>query len=625
MKFNILSKVVAVFIALSIPSLFLVSQIVSEKNQSIKFAEKELKGSEYISNLVKILHNLHQHNIYQHKSRLFSLDKNKIRNLQYDIDKYIKNIDNLNKLYGDEFIRSEKIFSFFKRDWLTLKTKQDYFDIDKSEEVHQILIKNLISIIAEYSTESNLVLDLETDTHYLIDSSADKLVYAINNINKLQDLLTEIVSQKSSDLDQKTGVVIFTGIISDNIDKIKVQSNRAFSATDLKTLKASISPLITNLENNTNDFNNFSQSLVESKNISFSSIEEVESLSQKSATTALLLFGENIKQTNNLLEKRIQQLNSTKNRIVLLSSIIIGIYLLFGAYVVLGIVNAVRKLNTEAKKVSEGKLDVKTEINTGDELQSLSESFNTMLSNIRASFEVIENNNNLIAKGKEISDQNSRNMEMLIKETSSSVSKIKSFSEIVSDNAKLVAQSSTDVVDISAKGESAVNESIQGVEKIKEQIESVANKILELSEQTQEIGKIIESVNAIAVQSKFLAFNASIEASKAGEYGKGFSIVANEIKNLSEESDESTKRISEILNEIQQLTNESVMMAEESSKLADIGVNISRNAGESISQLVLTIQNSSEAAYQISSYAAEQQVNLEQLEETMKKAEFIKS
>lgn len=84
-----------------------------------------------------------------------------------------------------------------------------------------------------------------------------------------------------------------------------------------------------------------------------------------------------------------------------------------------------------------------------------------------------------------------------------------------------------------------------------------------------------------------------------------------------------TERITEILNEIQSLTNESVMMTEDGMKLADIGVEIAKNAGDLISKLVYTIQNSSEAAYQISSYVMEQKIKLEELEDTMKNVSFI--
>ncbi|MFN8576415.1 MAG: HAMP domain-containing methyl-accepting chemotaxis protein [Candidatus Sericytochromatia bacterium] len=616
MKFNILSKIVSVFIALSIPSVFLISQIVSEKNQSIVFTQKEIVGTKYISHLFKTLKYLHQHNIQLHKSRLFNIKIDNLKILQDNIDKSLDEVEMLNINQSNSFYKSRAIFSVFRKDWKKLKEKEKGFSINKSEEVHQILIKNLISLIAEYSTESNLVLDLETDSYYLIDTNADKLVSTLNNISKLQDLLQEIISQKSVDADQRTGVVIFTGVIFDSVDKVRIESNRAFSSTIIKNLKKETSPLISSLYNNTNNFNQLSQNIVESKIISKDKLDSVESLASKSSDSVVKLFDLNIRNINILLNNRIDSLNTSKSKAIYLSIIIILIYLLFGAYVVLGIVRAIRELDNNARKISQGMLDVKTNIRTGDELESLSDSFNSMVDNINSSFKLIE-------RAKNASEQNASNMEKLIKETSDSVTQIKTSSEIVADNAKTVAEASTMVVGVSTEGENAVKESIDGVEKIKRQIEAVATKILQLSYQTQEIGQVIDYINDIVVRSKFLAFNASIESSKAGEYGKGFAIVASEIKMLSEESKDSTEKITEILNEIQSLTNESVMMTEEGMKLADTGVDIAKNAGDSISKLVYTIQNSSEAAYQISSYVMEQNIKLEQLEDTMKKVSFV--
>lgn len=616
MKFNILSKIASVFIALSIPSVFLISQIVSEKNQSISFTQKEITGTKYISHLFKTLKNLHQHNIQLHKSRLFNTKFDNLKELQNNIDNSLDEVDNLNKTQVDSFYKSKAIFSIFRKDWEKLKEKEEGFSIDKSEEVHQILIKNLISLIAEYSTESNLVLDLETDSYYLIDTNADKLVSTLNNISKLQDLLQEIISQKSVDADQRTGVVIFTGVIFDSVDKVRIESNRAFSSTTIKNLKSETSPLISRLYNDTNALNQLSQNIVESKTISKEELVNVENLSAKSSNSVIKLFDMNIKNINILLNNRINNLNNSKSRAIYLSIIIIAIYLLFGAYVVLGIVRAIRELENNARMISKGKLNVKTNIRTGDELESLSDSFNSMVDNINSSFQLIE-------RAKNASEQNAFSMKTLIRETSDSVSQIKTSSEIVADNAKTVAEASTMVVGVSTEGENAVKESIEGVEKIKKQIEAVATKILQLSYQTQEIGQVIDYINDIVVRSKFLAFNASIESSKAGEYGKGFAIVASEIKMLSEESKDSTEKITEILNEIQSLTNESVMMTEDGMKLADIGVEIAKNAGDSISKLVYTIQNSSEAAYQISSNVMEQKIKLENLEDTMKKVSFV--
>lgn len=126
----------------------------------------------------------------------------------------------------------------------------------------------------------------------------------------------------------------------------------------------------------------------------------------KSSNAVVKLFDLNIKNINILLENRINNLNSSKYKAIYSSVIIIIIYLLFGAYVVLGIVRAIRELENNARKISQGELKVKTNIKTGDELESLSDSFNLMVENINSSFQLIE-------KAKNASEQNAFSMKIL--------------------------------------------------------------------------------------------------------------------------------------------------------------------------------------------------------------------
>ena len=95
---------------------------------------------------------------------------------------------------------------------------------------------------------------------------------------------------------------------------------------------------------------------------------------------------------------------------------------------------------------------------------------------------------------------------------------------------------------------------------------NIAETILALSEQTQQIGDIIATVNDIADQSNLLALNAAIEAARAGEAGKGFAVVAGEVRSLAEQSRQATAQVKEILGDIQKATNTAVMVTEEGTK-----------------------------------------------------------
>ena len=141
----------------------------------------------------------------------------------------------------------------------------------------------------------------------------------------------------------------------------------------------------------------------------------------------------------------------------------------------------------------------------------------------------------------------------------------------------------------------------------------IADSIIQLSEQTQNIGEIIEAVNDLTDQSNMLAVNASIEASKAGEFGKGFAVVAQEVKSLALQSKESTGQIKSILSDIQKATSSAVMATERGSKAVKRGVTLGDNAGTTINTLEQNISDTSMAAEQIGASSKQQLTGMEQL------------
>src|SRR5207245_6843068 len=112
-----------------------------------------------------------------------------------------------------------------------------------------------------------------------------------------------------------------------------------------------------------------------------------------------------------------------------------------------------------------------------------------------------------------------------------------------------------------------------------EQVESTGENILALAEQAQAISQIISSVNDIAEQTNLLALNAAIEASRAGEHGKGFSVVAAEVKSLADQSKKATAQVRQILGEIQKATNTAVLSTEQVTKGVASAGNVAGEAG----------------------------------------------
>jgi methyl-accepting chemotaxis protein len=200
-----------------------------------------------------------------------------------------------------------------------------------------------------------------------------------------------------------------------------------------------------------------------------------------------------------------------------------------------------------------------------------------------------------------------------IAQTTTTVDELKTIAEQSVARAQEVAGVSQRTVEISRAGRQAVEATVGSMAQIRARVEGIAENILALSEQTQQVGEIIATVNDIASQSNILALNASVEAARAGEYGKGFAVVAVEVRNLAEQSRQATAQVRAILSDIQKATNATVMATEEGTKGVEEGMALASQAGEAIEQLARVIEESAQAAAQMVAGGRQQASGVEQV------------
>lgn len=280
-----------------------------------------------------------------------------------------------------------------------------------------------------------------------------------------------------------------------------------------------------------------------------------------------------------------------------------------------------REVVAAAQRISTG--DLRVEIAVGDrkdEVGLLARAFHTMVGNLRSMQREVQEGVNVLATSASEIFTATAEIAAGATETATAVSQTTATAEEVKQTAQVSAQKAGNVADIAQRaaqsaqtGRKAIDESIAGMQHIREQMELIAETVVRLSEQSQAIGEIISSVNDLAEQSNLLAVNASIEAAKAGEHGKGFGVVAHEIRNLATQSKESTAQIRTILNDIQRATTATVMAAEQGSKAVETGVNQVNQSGDAIRTLAESIVAAAQAATQITASTQEQLIGIDQV------------
>ncbi|MBS7724538.1 HAMP domain-containing protein [Pseudomonas lalucatii] len=204
-----------------------------------------------------------------------------------------------------------------------------------------------------------------------------------------------------------------------------------------------------------------------------------------------------------------------------------------------------------------------------------------------------------------------------ISEIVTTVDEVKQTAVQASGKAQSVADSTARTREVAQGGRQSVEEALKGMGQIREQMQAVAESIMRLGEQSQTIGEIVASVSDLAEQSNLLGVNASIEAMRAGETGKGFSVVAQEVKALAEQSKQATAQVRGILGDIQKAMTKAVLLAEQGSKAVESGYERAQSSGEAIRALDSSIVESNEMALQIAVTSQQQMIGMDQVANAM--------
>ena len=537
-------------------------------------------------------------------------------------------------LQNAQSMESEMAFNF--------ETSEKLNDIQtKWNELQQITWNNSADILSEYALLTAEIIELmgevTNNSELLLAESKEEFNLLYNTSMKLPSL-TEQFGQIRA---------IGTDILNHN----------TFTEAEMAKIDAIYFPMLNSIEEmkgmmaiSFNDeeiagsLQSHYTSLLESTDVYLKAIETLEDgkMSSKdyfglATSTIDANYNFYTESLENLVSYLETEYSDLENKVAILSIvlvfiIILALFLFIGLYV--AIRQSIKSLEKATSEIANGNLGVKVALNTKDEMQNIEVAFNSMTQQLNdlvreisiSAEHVSSSSEELHASADEATlavehstnaatqmALDSEHQTASLKESAQAMDEMALGIEKIAENSARVSALTSDTTVLANDGNSTVKKAYTQMEIIKDTVLKSSEQVQQLNKQSVEIDTIVKVITEIADQTNLLALNAAIEAARAGEHGKGFAVVADEVKKLAEQSRGSAEQIAELIHTIQSGTITSVQMMNQVNDNVDVGMKVTEETANSFDKILNSMHLLNPQMEEISSTAIEFSAQTEQV------------
>ncbi|WP_428633719.1 methyl-accepting chemotaxis protein [Sedimenticola sp.] len=606
----------------ALPVILLSILVLSNIQTEVDALKQEQKGVRFIATLRQLLESLPQHRGMTHGYLHGAVDfKPQIEQRRIDIKRSFDRLQQLEEELGDVLQLGDRL-RVLRQAWQRLVQPGIDLQAEASFTEHTALIAGVIEMMTQVADSTHMSNDRHLDSRYVVDLLIGSVPNLVELLGQARGQGAGIVGSGSSSPAADAALAVKISRIQSAVTSVR----HALSVIQRENppLGEPLTPLIAALTSQLDRFIGVLQDKVIGKSVITLASGELFNQGTVAISAGFKLFDTSLPELQQLIDQRVAELQEQRLLavgVVGVVSLLIG-WLIGGNYLL--VLGSIRRLQHATAKIAEGDLTARLDIGTKDEMleiehsiNRMAESFQSLTRNVKeASASLVVSSESMSAVAEETHTGVNRQLDQ-VTQVATAVNEMAATVREIAQNAGHTAESTQHAAREVGVGKQVIADSVQSTNNLAAEIGRAAEVIRHLADEGTRIGTVLAVIQGIAEQTNLLALNAAIEAARAGEQGRGFAVVADEVRTLAARTQGSTQEIQGIIESLQHGTREAVSVMQSSQSHTQRTVEFAASVHDSFDAIANRIQAIDEMSAQIATAGEEQSVVTEEINQTI--------